>query len=266
MEMNEDLVLINTENVEEVTTEEITGQEEQTETVEEPVRTYTDDEVNEIVGKRLARERAKMQKENDRKYGRLERVLRAGTGNETVEEMTDTFENFYRGKGIDIPQEPVYSARDVEILAKVEAEEIIRSGFEEVIEEADRLNSMGVENMTARDKALFVKLTNHIKNTETQRELSKLGVKEDVYGSEEFKSFASKFEGSKTPIREIYEIYNKTQPKKELQTMGSIKHGSTEKGAVKDFYSREEAMKFTKEDFDRNPALFEAVEKSMRKW
>ena len=28
----------------------------------------------------------------------------------------------------------------------------------------------------------------------------------------------------------------------------------------------EEASKFTKEDFDKNPALFKAVEKSMQKW
>ena len=47
--------------------------------------------------------------------------------------------------------------------------------------------------------------------------------------------------------------------------MGSIKQTTVDKG-VKDFYSREEAMKFTVEDFNKNPALFEAVEKSMRKW
>ena len=30
--------------------------------------------------------------------------------------------------------------------------------------------------------------------------------------------------------------------------------------------TREEALKFTVEDFNKNPELFKAVEKSMRKW
>lgn len=259
MENNENLVLDGTENVEGTTTEETVEQ------VEEPVKTYTDKEVNEIVGKKLARQEAKIRKEYNRKYGSLESVLKAGTGAESVEEMTDKFTKFYRAKGVDIPTEPTYSSRDMDILAKAEADEIISSGFAEVVEEADRLTEIGAENMTAREKALFVKLTDHIKNTETSRELSKIGVTEDVYNSNEFKSFASKFEGSKTPITEIYEIYNKTQPKKEIKTMGSIKHTAADNG-VKDFYSRDEALKFTKADFDKNPALFEAVQKSMRQW
>lgn len=257
MENNENLVLEGTENVETATEETVVQ-------AEEPVKTYTEEEVNQIVGKKIARERAKIQKENSRKYGRLESVLKAGTGEETVEGLTAKFESFYRGKGIDIPTEPTYSSRDMDILAKAEADDIIKSGYDEVVEEADRLNELGAENMTAREKALFVKLTDYIKKTETGRELSKIGVTEDVYGSDEFKTFASKFD-PKTPITEIYEIYNQTKPKKEIKTMGSIKQTTVDKG-VKDFYSREEAMKFTVEDFNKNPALFEAVEKSMRKW
>ena len=41
---------------------------------------------------------------------------------------------------------------------------------------------------------------------------------------------------------------------------------TVESGAVKDFYSREEALKFTKEDSDKNPELFNAVCNSMPKW
>jgi uncharacterized protein (UPF0297 family) len=259
MEFNENLVTEEvTEKVEGTTTEETVDQ------VTEPVKTYSEEEVNQIVGRKIARERAKIQKENKRTYGRLESVLRAGTGKESIEEMTDAFEQFYKGKGIEIPQEPTYSRKDMEILATAEADEIINSGFDEVVEEADRLRDLGVENMSAREKALFVKLTDHIKSTETGRELSKIGVKEDVYGSEEFRSFASKFD-SRTPITEIYEIYNKTLPRKEIKTMGSIKQTTVDTG-VKDFYSREEAMKFTVDDFNKNPELFKAVEKSMHKW
>lgn len=254
MEYNENLV-----------TEEVTEKVEQTtEETQVSEKTYTQAEVDDIVGKAKYRAKENVRKEYARKYGRLENVLKAGTGKETVEEMTDTFADFYRGKGIDIPTEPSYSAKDVEILAKAEADDIIKSGFDEVVEEADRLYDIGVENMTARDKALYLKLTDHIKNTETSRELSKIGVKEDVYGSEEFKSFAQKFD-SKTPITEIYDIFAKTQPKKEFKNPGSIKQTTVDTG-VKDFYSFEEANKFTREDFNKNPALYDAVVKSMQKW
>ena len=253
MEINENLVTEVTENVE-TTTEETPVAE----------RIYTQAEVDAIVGKAKGRAKAQAKKEYDRKYGNLESVLRAGTGKETIEEMTDTFSDFYRSKGIEIPKKPTYSKNDIEVLAKAEADEIIRYGFEEVVEEADRLNDLGVENMTEREKAVFIKLTDHIKNTETGRELSKIGVKEDVYGSDEFKSFASKFD-SRTPITEIYEIYHKTQPKKEIKTMGSMKTTATG-GELKDFYTPEEARRFTVEDFDRDPRLLAIVEDSMKKW
>ena len=47
---------------------------EAVEQVETPVKTYTEEEVNQIVGKRLARNSAKIRKEYDNKYGELEAV------------------------------------------------------------------------------------------------------------------------------------------------------------------------------------------------
>jgi hypothetical protein len=258
---NENLVLDDTENVETVTTEETTGEEQ----VEIPVKTYTQEEVDEIVGKRLARNTAKIRKEYTKKYGDLENVLKAGTGKDNVVELTDTFREFYTQKGIHIPSEPTYSGRDIEVLAKAEADDIINAGFEEVVEEVDRLAELGIENMSAREKQVFKTLAEYRQNAERSNELSKLGVTEDVYNSKEFKDFASKF-GTNTTIKEIYEIYNKMQPKKEVRTMGSLKNNTTNDTGVKDFYTRDEALKFTKKDFDNNPELFKAVEKSMLKW
>lgn len=252
MEMNENFV-----------TEQVAENVEQT--TEQTPKTYTQEEVDAIVGKRIARKEAKIRKEYDRKYGDLTDVLKAGTGKESVEEMTDTFQKFYASKGIKMPQKPNYSAKDVEVLARADADEIIRGGFEDVVEEADRLNEIGAANMTAREKAVFVALTNHIKSTETSRELGKLGVTEDVYNSKEFKDFAGKFNPN-TPITDVYNIYKQTQPKKEIRTMGSMKTNPTGDTGVKDFYTVEEARRFTKADYDKNPALFEAVQKSMTKW
>lgn len=253
MENNENFVAETAaENVEQTT--------EQT-----PVKTYTQEEVDQIVGRRLARQQDKLRKEYDREYGDLVGVLEAGTGKKGVGELKDTFKSFYSQKGIQIPEKPAYSDADIEVLAKAEADDIIRSGYEEVVDEVDRLTSLGAERMTPREKAVFRVLAEHRQNAERGRELSSIGVTEDVYNSQEFKEFAGKFHAN-TPVKDIYDIYAKTQPKKNIRTMGSVKNNDSADSGVKDFYTVEEARRFTKADFDKNPALFAAVEKSMQKW
>ena len=252
------------ENMENLVTEQVAENVEQT-TEQTPIKTYTQEEVDAIVGKRLARQEAKIRKENDRKYGGLMDVLKAGTGKESIEEVKDTFTQFYESKGIKIQKEPEYSQRDIEVLARAEAEEFIRSGFEDVVEEVDRLAEIGAANMTAREKAVFKVLAEHRQSAERGRELSAIGVTEDVYNSDEFKSFASQFNPN-IPVKDVYDIYRKTQPKKEYKTMGSIKNTPTDNGAVKDYYSPEEARKFTVQDFNKNPELYKRVVESSYKW
>ena len=266
MDNNEILATEVAENVE-PTTEEMGEQVEQISTPE--TKTYTEEEFNqkldEVLGKKIARREAKIRKEYERKYGTLESVLKAGTGKESVEEVTDTLSKFYESKGIQIPKEPTYSAKDIEVLAKAEASDIINAGLDDVIDEVDRLADIGLENMSAKEKAVFKELAEYRKNAEANRELAKIGVTEDVYASAEFKEFASQF-NSNTPVTKIYEIYNKMQPKKEVRTMGSMRTDTSADTGVKDFYPRDEAMKFTTKDFDKNPALYEAVKRSMTKW
>lgn len=253
--MNEQEILVEqTENVK-TTTEEIPAP-----------KTYTQEEVDAIVGKAKARAKAKTEREYQRKYGDLENVLRAGTGKESVDEMTNTFAEFYRNKGINIPEKPKYSQKDIEVLARAEANEIINSGFEDVVEEVDRLTSVGFGNMSDREKALFKVLAEHRQSAERGRELNKIGVTEDVYNSRDFQDFAGKF-NSNTPIRDIYDIYAKTKkPQKEIKPMGSMKNNNSGDNGVKEFYTVEEARRFTRKDYEKNPALFAAVERSMQKW
>lgn len=247
----------------------VEGAENVEQTTEQSPKTYTEAEFNakldEVLGKKIARREAKIRKEYERKYGDLEEVLKAGTGKQSVDEMTDTFKQFYANKGIKIPEKPKYSDKDIETLARAEADEIIRSGYEDVVEEVDRLTEIGATNMTAREKALFKVLAEHRQSAERGRELSAIGVTEDVYNSKEFKDFQSKFNPN-TPIKDVYDIYQKTQPKKQIQPMGSMKSNTSADNSVKEFYSYEEAMKFTKADFDKNPALMKAIENSMQKW
>lgn len=236
-------------------------------TTEEIPKVYTEAEFNakldEVLGKKIARKEAKIRKEYEKKYGGLEEVLKAGTGKETVEEITDTFTDFYKKKGIEVRNTPKYSARDEEILAREEAREIISYGHDEVIEEMDRLAKIGVANMTPRDKAVFKVLAEHRQNAERSKELSGLGVSENEI--KEFSEFAGKFNAN-TPTKDIYDIYRKMKPKKDIKPMGSMTNKSSEEGTVKDFYTRDEALQFTKKDFDKNPALYKAVTESMTKW
>ena len=248
---------------ENLVTEEVTENVEQT--TEQTPKTYTQEEVDAIVGKRLARKEARIRKEYDRQYGDLVETLKAGTGKQNVEELNDTFTKFYEGKGIKINKKPTYTDQDLETLAAADADEFIRGGFEDVVEEADRLKEIGVERMTAREKAVFTKLAAYVKDTEQSRELAKIGVTEDVYNSSDFKDFSKKFNPN-TPIAEIYDIYAKTQPKKEIRTMGSMKNNNSADNGVKDFYTPEEARKFTRKELDENPALFAALESSMKRW
>ena len=255
------------ENKENLVTETVAENVEQT--TEQSPKTYTEAEFNakldEVLGKKIARREAKIRKEYEGRYGRLEEVLKAGTGKQDVGEITNGLEAFYRSKGKQIPEKANYSEKDIEVLARAEAEDIIGGGYDEVVEEVDRLAAMGIGNMTARDKAVFKVLAEHRQNAERNKELAEIGVTEDVYNSKEFKDIQSMC-NSDTPIKKVYELYLKTQPKKEIRTMGSMKNSTTDDGTVKDYYTFDEAQQFTKKDFDKNPALFKAVQESMQKW
>ena len=248
-----------------VVTEQVAENVEQT--TEQTPKTFTQQEVDSMIKEKLdqvlpgkiARAEARIRKENDREYGELMGLLRAGTGKETVGDVTSAMREFYGSKGIKTPEKPQYSKKDIEVLANAEAEDIIRGGFEEVVAETDRLAKVGAANMTPRDKAVFTALAKHRQTEERARELEKLGVTQDVYTSKEFQDFAAKF-SSTTPIRDVYDIYQKTQPKKNYQTMGSMTQGQT--SGVKDYYTPEEIERLTEEDLD-DPKVWEAVRRSM---
>ena len=193
MEHNENFVE-ETENVEQTTEE----------TVVEPVKTYTQEEVDAMMGKRVARTEAKIRREYERKYGDLTDVLKAGTGKEDVGEITNTFRDFYTKKGIQFTQKPNYNDDDAKVLAKHDAEAIISGGFEDVVEEVDRLADLGIENMTSREKALFKTLAEHRQSKERGMKLSEMGVTEEEYESKDFKDFASQFNAN-IPIDKVYD-------------------------------------------------------------
>lgn len=259
------------ENNETLVTEEVTENTEQTveETIpaQQTAKTYTQEEVDAIVGRKKARWEEKQRREAERSNSderELINTLRAGTGKEnaSARELNEAFMQFYTEKGRikkNPNPSPSYSAKEIEVLARAEVEDIINAGYDEVVEEVDRLAELGSDRMTAKDKAVFKALAEHRQNAERDKELSKIGVPADVYESKDFKDFASKF-NSNIPITDIYDIYDKTIPKKEFKTMGSMKQTTNE--GVKDYYTPEEIERLTEEELD-DPKVWEAVRRSM---
>lgn len=274
-EENENLVLDNTENVDEQTTEEIVdgGTEPEGEPqdgTQEPVKTYTEEELNarvdELLAKKIARKEAKIRKEYEEKYSpykEAESVLNAGLGTSNITEATNNLREFYSKKGVNIPKyEPSYNENDMKVLANAEANSIIESGFDEVVEEVDRLAEKGVDNMTPREKLVFTKLAEYRKAEGSRKELASIGVKNEVIDSKEFKDFSSQF-NSEIPITKVYELYTKTLDKPQIEKIGSMKNGNTQEEKV--YYTPEEVDKLTEKDFD-DPKIFQKVRESMAKW
>lgn len=270
MKDNEELVSNETENVDELTTEELVdgGTEPITEEpVEIPVKTYTDAEVDEIVKKRLYRQEQKLNRNFEKqlnKYKYAEEVLNAGLGTSNISEATENLSKFYSQKGIELPKyHEDINQYDMEAGAEKEANSIIDSGIDDVREETDRLAQIGLENMSARDKIIFSKLAEFRKKEESKIELSQMGVKADVLETKEYKDFVKDYNLENTPVKKVYELYKMTLPQEEVEPIGSMKN--TDTNTVKDYYTPDEVRRLTDKQLD-NPQIMKAVENSMTKW
>lgn len=265
MENNEELVE-ETEKVEELTTEEINEVEATEEPVEEPAESEDDrinrlvnERLDEILPKKLARKEAKMRREYAQKYGKLETVVNAGLGTNDIDEAVNKLSDFYSKRGIRIPSEPKYSDKDLEVLAKAEATEIISGGYEDIAEETERLASMDPERMNAREKKVYSLLLEEKKKQDEAKELATLGISEKDLNSPEFREFEADL-NPELPLKRKFELYQKQKPKQEIKTIGSMTGVPGSK--VKDYYSPEEISRLTEEDLD-DPRIWEAVRRSM---
>ena len=247
----------------EVTEEAVTENVEQT--TEETPQLFTREQMeahaNEVAGKRAARVEAKVRREFERKYGRLEEVLKAGTGEESLERVTASMEDFYKGKGVTMPQGS-YSQRDLQTLAKADAQEIIDGGLEEVVAEMERLGAVGIANMTDRDKIVYRTLGEHRNTTERGKALAQIGVPEAVYNGPEFTAFAKQFQAN-VPITEVYKLFEKTVDTSKAEPIGSMKNGG--RPEEKTYYSPEDYDKLTPEE-RKNPVIMRRVRESMYRW
>ena len=228
----------------------------------EEVEKMVNDRINNLLPKKIEREKRKMEKQySDKlaKYEETDSILKAGLGTKDISESNQRMREFYKEQGIDIPaySKPRYSDEDEKILGQAEASKIIDLGFEEMQEEANRLAAIGVDKMTPRDKVVFNILADELTHQKQVKELAELGVKEEILNDSEFKEFASQF-NSKTPIKNVYEMYTKIKPQKKYEQIGSMKN--IKEPVQKDYYSNEEIAKMSPEEIRKN---WDVIRKSM---
>lgn len=251
-----------TENVEQTTEQNIVQENEQ------KGKFYTDEELDRTLSDRYARGYKKAEREarkaERKKYGRLENILKNGLGVDNLIDAEKKLEEFYTEQGIKIPAYSEIDEDDIRTLANKDAEDIISDGENAVERELRRLSDKGTENMSKREKAMFQKLYGYHREQNDLKELASIGADEKVLKSDDYKNYVKKL-NPELSLREKYEMYEKTLPKKEVEPIGSMT-STPDNNVVKEYYTYEEASKFTKEDFDKNPELFKAVENSMRKW
>ena len=260
LDNNENVVTEVTENVGEQATEQV---------VDSEGKMYTDAELEQIVNeridslmpKKLERAKAKLKRDFEDKYEKVDRVLKAGLGVESLDEATDQLEAFYTKKGIKIPERTV-SETEMNYLADKYADEIIEDGYEEIVREVDKLAKIG-DDMTPQQKLIFMRLAEIRKEQEDLKELASMGVGKKELEDSKYQEFVKNLNPDLS-AKEKYEIYKQYNPKPRFEQIGSMKSDSTRE--IKDFYTYEESLQFTREDLDKNPRLYEVLQQSMLKW
>jgi hypothetical protein len=229
----------------------------------EEVRTFTQEEVDAIVQKRLARKERDFQKELS-KYKSAEEVLKTGLGATDINDAEDKLREYWGEQGMKMPErvKPGLTQHQLEVLAQDEANEFIEEGYESMKAEANRLASKGYQNLNESEKIIFNKLAETLTNEDNKKALLKLGASEDILSDKSFNDFRKKF-NSNVPINEIYDMYMKNNKKKTVkENPGSMKNSDV--NITKDYYTPEELSKLTEEDLD-DPKVWEVARKSMYK-
>jgi len=215
--------------------------------------------MNKIIQERV--ERAK--KAEARKYAPIVDTLKVGLGTSDINELVEKTKQFYTEQGINIPEPIKYSEEDEKILAEAEANKIISLGYDEIKNTTDEMMNIGENNLTQREKLMYLRLAEKRKSIEDEMQLESIGVNKEVLNSDDFKKFKSKFNDNQN-LKDIYDLYDKLQPKENKGTIGSVKSVKADDG-IKEYYSSDEVDKLTEEQLN-NPKIWEAVMKSKEKW
>lgn len=265
-EMAGGIELTDTEG-EEPSEETTPKKEEVRQTLRELLKSNPDyqEEFSEMMKTRLDRQERNFQKELS-KYKDTENVLKSTLGASDIEEANKKLREYYENEGVKLPEvyKPGLSSREIEVLAKADAQDFISEGYDSMLAEANRLAAKEYKNLNDRERVIFNTLVEELNKENSRRELLKVGAKEDVLNDKGFINFRNQF-NSKTPIGDIYNLYLQTQNGKQKPTpMGSMKDTTAQKD-IKDYYSPDDVNKLTDEDWAK-PGVFEKALASMKKW
>lgn len=271
MENSSTLISDEIENEEELTSEENTQEEEtlvddssQSEEEikeEEPQgKFYTDEEfnkaVNEVADRRVARKMRKFERELD-KYKDTENVLKSQLGGENIDEINTNLRNLYENEGVQLPSRYVSEDKGyIEYLATQDSDDVISEGYDAIKSEANRLATIGYDNLNSKDKIVFTKLCDALDKEEDKRTLKSLNVDTKILDDNDFISYRQQFNRN-VPISKIYEMYSGIKETK-INTPGDLSNNST---VEKEYFTDEEIANLTMEDLD-DPAIWEKVRKS----
>lgn len=268
---NEEVVVEDVpETSEEETAEEVvvnTSQDNE-EDIDKLVEERANKLFEEKVEDRLIRDRAKRDRDYQKKlskYMKLENIMKAGLGVDSLDDAINKSSEFYSEQGINIPEENFYSERDERILAKADAKEIIELGKDEMEAEANRIQSIPESKRTIREKIMFDTIHNELESIEATEELKSKGYDTSILDDKAFKDFRNQFNGN-TSISKIYDMYNKLNGNvvERPKSPGSAK-STTQVKQIKDYYSPEDFDKLTPEDLN-NPEIMKVVDKSRLQW
>lgn len=151
------------------------------------------------------------------------------------------------------------ASKDMEILGKADAAEIIENG--DIETELRRLADKPIPLRTRRDLICFQKLTEAKVLSDETAELEKIGVDvEKLKKDSSFADFNAKL-NPKLPISERYELFKKSQGTQTATPPPSVaSKGVTPK---KDFYTSDEVDHMNRDEINAN---LEVITRSMKRW
>lgn len=263
----EEVIEVNQENTEEVETSDVkTYTEEEVEEIKANLKKEYDDNSQKLWNNRWAREKEKFEKENAPLF-QIEDVLKEQLGATDRNDLVRKLGDFYQ---VDIEKaSPKLTERQERILAKADAEDIKSLGINEMVSEANRIASIPQEQRTVRENIIFGELASEITEQKNRSLLKEKGYDLAILEDKEFKDFRNKL-NYRTSIAEAVDMYNAIKGKTVQKPVKPASAGSTKSNVtqnqVKDFYTREESLQYDKKDFDKNPDLWQAMLNSMPKW
>lgn len=232
-------------------------------------RFMTDEEIDNLVMKKVNRRMAKLEAQKEKElsvYKDTENVLKSALGANNMDEANKKLREYYTAEGVKLPDvyKPGLTSREVEVLAKADAQDFIDDGYDSMLNEANRLAAKEYKNLSERERIVFNTLAEKLTQEDNKRNLLKLGATEDVLSDKKFIDFKNQF-NSKTPIGDIYNLYLKTQDSKTKPVaMGSMKDTVAQK-ETKDFYSPTDVKNLSDDDWNK-PGVWEKALASMKKW